>query len=226
MKRYVITFLVVLNVALLVVLAALWLNSDGSLRNARWVAPVPVTNDYLQMLPALPERQSVDTNRFLALLERPLFQLTRRPPPPPPPAPTAAAPEAVDNLSTAQLSGVVAGEKTASIIITMAGKARRVRLNDSVDGWMLQSIQGRSVTFSSGGQTRVLQLPRAAVTNFSGSTLPVPVTPMPQIPLPSAPPQQSATQVTPPPAPATPPATATDAPSTPPRRSRFSSGPQ
>lgn len=226
MKRYVITFLVVLNVALLVVLAALWLNSDGSLRNARWVAPVPVTNDYLQMLPALPERQSVDTNRFLALLERPLFQLTRRPPPPPPPAPTAAASEAVDNLSTAQLSGVVAGEKTASIIITMAGKARRARLNDSVDGWMLQSIQGRSVTFSSGGQTRVLQLPRAAVTNFSGSTLPVPVTPMPQIPPPSAPPQQSATQVTPPPAPATSPATATDAPSTPPRRSRFSSGPQ
>lgn len=226
MKRYVITFLVALNVALLVVLAALWLNSDGSLRNARWVAPVPVTNDYLQMLPALPERQSVDTNRFLALLERPLFQLTRRPPPPPPPAPTAAAPEAVDNLSTAQLSGVVAGEKTASIIITMAGKARRVRLNDSVDGWMLQSIQGRSVTFSSGSQTRVLQLPRAAVTNFSGSTLPVPVTPMPQMPLPSAPLQQSATQVTPPPAPATPPATATDAPSTPPRRSRFSSGPQ
>ena len=228
MKRYVITFLVALNVALLVVLAALWLNSDGSLRNARWVAPVPVTNDYLQMLPALPERQSVDTNRFLALLERPLFQLTRRPPPPPPPAPSAAASEAVDNLSTAQLSGVVAGEKTASIIITMAGKARRVRLNDSVDGWMLQSIQGRSVTFSSGSQTRVLQLPRAAVTNFSGSTLPVPVTPMPQMPLPSAPLQQSATQVTPPPAPApaTPPATATDAPSTPPRRSRFSSGPQ
>ena len=228
MKRYAIPVLGVLNVALLAVLASLWLNPDGSLRNARWIAPVPVTNDYLQMLPALPERESVDTNRFLALLERPLFQLTRRPPPPPPPPSAAAAPEAVDNLSTAQLSGVVAGEKTASIIITMAGKARRVRLNDSVDGWMLQSIQGRSVTFSSGSQTRVLQLPRAAVTNFSGSTLPVPVTPMPQMPLPSAPLQQSATQVTPPPAPApaTPPATATDAPSTPPRRSRFSSGPQ
>lgn len=217
MKRYATPILGVLNVALLVVLAALWLNSDGSLRNARWVEPVPVTNDYLQMLPALPERQSVDTNRFLALLERPLFQLTRRPPPPSPPAPTAAAPEAIDNLSTAQLSGVVAGEKTASIIITMAGKARRVRLKDSVDGWMLQSIQGRSVTFSSGGQTRVLQLPRAAVASFSGTALPVPAAPIP--PKPSAPPEQSISQVTPP-------ATAADASPKPPRRSRFSSGPQ
>ncbi len=226
MKRYALTALVMVNVALLAFLAALWLSPDGSLRNSSWVTPSPITNNYLQMLPALPERQSVDTKRFLALLERPLFQLTRRPPPPPPPVPTVAAPEAVDNLSTAQLSGVVAGEKTASIIITMAGKARRVRLNDSVDGWILQSIQGRSVIFSSGGQTRVLQLPRAAVTNFSGSTLPVPVTPMPQIPPPSAPPQQSAIQVAPPPAPATPPATVTDALSTPPRRSRFSSGPQ
>ena len=226
MKRYAMPVLGVLNVALLAVLASLWLSPDGSLRNARWIAPVPVTNDYLQMLPALPERESVDTNRFLALLERPLFQLTRRPPPPPPPPSAAAAPEAVDNLSTAQLSGVVAGEKTASIIITMAGKARRVRLNDSVDGWMLQSIQGRSVTFSSGGQTRVLQLPRAAVTSSSGSTLPVPVTPMPQIPPPSAAPQQSATQVTPPPATVTPSTTATDAPPKPTRRSRFSSGPE
>ena len=217
MKRHALTALVVVNVALLAILAVLWLSPDGSLRNTSWVAPVPITNNYLQMLPALPERQSVDTNRFLALLERPLFQLTRRPPPPPPPPPTAVAPEAVDNLSTAQLSGVVVGEQTASIIITMAGKARRVRLNDSVDGWALQSIQGRSVTFSSGGQTRVLQLPRAAVTSFSGTALPVLATPIPSTP--SAPPEQSTSQVTSP-------ATAADAPPKPPRRSRFSSGPQ
>lgn len=217
MKRYAMTALVVVNVALLAILAALWLNPDGSLRNVRWVAPTPITNDYLQMLPALPERQSVDTNRFLALLERPLFQLTRRPPPPPPPSPTAVAPEAVDNLSTAQLSGVVIGEQTASIIITMAGKARRVRLNDSVDGWKLQSIQGRSVTFASGSQTRMLQLPRAAVASFSGTALPVHVAPIP--PTPSAPPEQSTSPVTPP-------ANAAEASPKPPRRSRFSSGPQ
>lgn len=178
MKRHVLTALTFIDVALAAVLAALWLNPDGSLRNARWVAPQAIQNDYLQMLPALPERKPVDTSRFLVLLERPLFQLTRRPPPPPPP-PSAVVDAPVDNLSTAQLSGVVAGESAGSIIITIAGKARRVRLNESVDGWSLQSIQGRSVTFAASGQTRVLQLPRAPATTFSGAALPVFATPAP-----------------------------------------------
>lgn len=226
MKRHALTMLLVINVALAVVLAALWLNPDGSLRNTHWAAPVPIKNDYLQMLPFLPERQPIDTNRFLALLERPLFQLTRRPPPPPPP-PTAVVQAPVDNLSTAQLSGVVAGDGSASIIITMAGKARRVRLNESVDGWALQSIQGRSVTFAGGGQTRTLQLPRAAVTSSSGAALPASPLPMPAAPpAPSAvieSPAPIAAQATPLPTAVTPPASAAAADATPkpPRRSRF-----
>ena len=192
MKRHVLAVLALINMALVAALAALWLNPDGSLRNARWIAPAAIKNDYLQMLPPLPERSAVDTSRFLALLERPLFQATRRPPPPPPP-PSAVVEAPVDNLSTAQLSGVVAGEHTASIILTIAGKARRVRLNESVDGWILQSIQGRSVTFSAGGQTRVLQLPRAAMTTFSGAALPVPV-PLAQPVAPAVPPPAPVTQ--------------------------------
>lgn len=228
MNRHVLAVLAVINVALVVALAALWLNPDGSLRNTRWAAPMPIKNDYLQMLPFLPERQPIDTNRFLALLERPLFQLTRRPPPPPPPL-SVVAQAPIDNLSTAQLSGVVVGDGTATIIVTMAGKARRVRLNESVDGWTLQSIQGRSVTFAGGGQTRVLQLPRAAMTSFSGTTLPVPATPVPPAPpAPSAaiePPAQSATQAVPAPAAPSDNAAAADAAPKSPRRSRFSSGP-
>ena len=220
MKRYVLAMLLVLNVALAVALAALWFSMDGGLRNIHWVAPEPIKNDYLQMLPSLPERQPIDTNRFLVLLERPLFQLTRRPPPPPPP-PAAVVEAPVDNLSTAQLSGVVAGDGGASIIITMAGKARRVRLNEAVDGWVLQSIQGRSVTFASGGQTRTLQLPRAAVTSFSGAAPPVPAAPPPA---PPAPPAPSAAIDQPAPTPAN--AAAADATPKPSRRPRFTSGPQ
>ena len=219
MKRHVLAMLLALNVALAVALAALWFSMDGGLRNIHWAAPEPIKNDYLQMLPSLPERQPIDTNRFLVLLERPLFQLTRRPPPPPPP-PAAVVEVPVDNLSTAQLSGVVAGDGGASIIINMAGKARRVRLNEAVDGWVLQSIQGRSVTFAGGGQTRTLQLPRAAMTTSSGTAPPMPYAPS----APSAviePPAPSAAYVAPVPAPATPPATAADATPKPPRRSRF-----
>ncbi|MBP6599932.1 MAG: hypothetical protein KA216_10885 [Giesbergeria sp.] len=225
MKRHALTILVALNVALTMVLAALWLKPDGSVRNIHWAEPAPLTNDYLQMLPTLPARQQVDTNRFLALLERPLFQLSRRPPPPPPPSAPEVAP-VVDTLSAAQLSGVVVGDGAASAIITIAGKGRRVRLNESVDGWTLQSIQGRSVTFASGGQTRVLQLPRAAVANFSGAALPVA---LPAPPAPAPPPEQSATPVMPSgnaAATAATAATAADTSAAPPRRSRFSSGPQ
>ena len=85
MKRHVLTLLLLTNAALVLVLAFVWLAPDRSLRNVRWEPPVPVTSDYLQMLPVLPERSRVDTSRFMALLERPLFSLTRRPPPPAPP---------------------------------------------------------------------------------------------------------------------------------------------
>ena len=228
MKRHVLAVLVAINVALLVVLAALWFSPDGSLRSARWTPPAAITNDYLQMLPSLPQRQPVDTSRFLALLERPLFQLTRRPPPPPPP-PSEAVQAPVDNLSTAQLSGIVAAEGGASIIITMAGKARRVRLHESVDGWTLQSIQGRSVIFAGGGQTRTLQLPRAAMTNAAGAAAPIPAISAPPI---AAPPPPPAAAIEPPStaqataAPAAPPSSAAGVTPKPSRRSRFSSGPE
>lgn len=228
MKRHALAVLAALNAALVLALAALWLSPDGHLRNTRWTPPAAIANDYLHMLPSLPQRQPVDTSRFLALLERPLFQPTRRPPPPPPP-PSAVVQAPVDNLSTAQLSGVVAGEGGASIIITLAGKARRVRLNESVDGWTLQSIQGRNVVFAGGGQTRTLQLPRAALTHSAGGAAPVPAPPPPAPPLPAAaiePPAPSTVQPAPPPAPAASSANTADAAPKSPRRSRFSSGPQ
>ena len=232
MKRHVLAVLVVMNAALVVLLVALWLNPDGSLRGIRWTPPAAITNDYQKMLPSLPQRQPVNTSRFLALLERPLFQLTRRPPPPPPP-PSAVVEAPVDNLSTAQLSGVVAGNGSASIIITMAGKARRVRLNESVDGWTLQSIEGRSVIFAGGGQTRTLQLPRAAMTNTVGAAAPAPAMfappiapPPPSLPLPPAAAIESPSTAQAAATPAAPPASAAGTTPKPPRRSRFSSGPE
>lgn len=172
MKRHALTLLVLTNAALALVLVFLWVARDGSLRNVRWEPPEPVASDFRQMIPALPERARVDTSRFMVLLERPLFALNRRPPPPPPP-PVAEVEAPPDNLSSARLSGVFMGAGTGGVIINIAGKNRRVRLNESVDGWVLQTVQGRSVTFASGGQTRVLQLPRAALATFSGQAPPV-----------------------------------------------------
>jgi hypothetical protein len=168
MKRYALNLLLLLNATLALVLAWMWFAPDGSLRNAHWTAPPPRTANYSAMLPPLPGIASADTSQFIAMLDRPLFSSSRRPPPPPPPPPPAQAQAPVDNLSTARLSGLFFGDGVGGIIINIAGKHRRVRLNEGVDGWLLKSIQERSVTFARGDESRTLPLPRGALTTYTG----------------------------------------------------------
>lgn len=179
MKRYALSALLLLNVVLAVWLVWLWFTPQGALRNVRWQPPAARQTDLSSLLPALPPLLQADTGQFIVLLERPLFSPTRRPPPPPPPPPAA---EPVDSFSTARLSGVFEGPGGTGIIIQIAGKDRRLQLNQALDGWTLQSVQGRQVTFSNGGHTRVLQLPRAALTAYTGqplATVPAPAQPPP-----------------------------------------------
>ena len=183
MKRNALTLLVALNVVLVLVLAALWLHRDGSVRNVRWQAPKPITSDYLQMLPVLPERTRVDTARFMSWLERPLFSVTRRLPPPPPPPSPSTPPAPVDTLADAKLLGVAENGQTGAVILHIGGKSRRVRLNEMVDGgWVLRTVQARSATFDNAGQTRTLQLVRAAVSTYTGAVIPVSAPPVPPPP--------------------------------------------
>ena len=168
MKRYALPVLLLLNGVLALGLAWLWFTPQGTLRNVRLQPPVAQQTDLSNLLPALPPLVQADTGQFMVLLERPLFSPTRRPPPPPPP-PAAAA--AVDNLSTARLSGVFEGPGGTGIIIQIDGKDRRLQLNQALYGWTLRSVQGRLVTFGNGDQTRMLQLPRAALTTYTGQPL-------------------------------------------------------
>ncbi len=168
MKRYALPILLLVNGALAVWLAWIWFTPQGELRNVRWQPPAAQQTDLSSLLPALPALVQADTGRFTVLLERPLFSSTRRPPPPPLPPPAAAP---VDNLSTARLSGVFEGPGGTGIIIQIAGKDSRLQLNQALEGWTLRSVQGRQVTFSSGSETRVMQLPRAALTTYTGRAL-------------------------------------------------------
>ena len=181
MKKYSLHILVLVNVLLVLVLARLWLDSAGRPRNIHWRAPAPQTADYAAMVPSFPGLAPADTSQFISMLDRPVFSPTRRPPPPPPPPQEK---EPTDNLSTAQLSGLFQGGSEGGVIIQIAGKHRRVRLSDSVEGWVLSSIQERSVTFTRAGQSRVLQLPRAAVTTYTGLPPPTmaPARPMQSVP--------------------------------------------
>lgn len=169
MRRYALQILLLVNAALALVLLWLWVLPDGSLRNVHWQPPEARKTDLANMLPALPGVGSADTSQFIAMLDRPLFSMTRRPPPPPPPPAHAEAP--VDTLSTARLTGVFRGAGAGGIIINIAGKDRRVRLNEAIDGWTVLAIQERNVTFARGGNTRTLTLPRAALATYTGLSM-------------------------------------------------------
>lgn len=167
MRRVALPLLVILNAGLLCFLAWVWFTPDGQVRGMRWQSPSPVKVDLQALLPALPGPGQADTSQFLGMLERPLFSPTRRPPPPPPP-PKAEVPEPVNRFAQAKLTGVFEGAGVGGIIINYEGKDRRVPLNGTLDGWKLLSVTGAQATFSQRGQTRVVQLQRAALTAYTG----------------------------------------------------------
>lgn len=168
MKRYALHLLTGLAIGLALVLAALWFRPDSTVRNGTWVPPEPLRADYQAMLPTLPGVGSADTSRFVAMLDRPIFSVTRRPPPPPPPPEAAQPPPPPDNLSTARISGMFQGNGAGGVIILVAGKQQRAQINDLVDGWTLKAIQGQSATFVRGGQQRVLTLQRSLLQTGAG----------------------------------------------------------
>ena len=181
--------LAVLNVLLALVLVFLWLAPDRQAQHLRWTPPQPQTTDYASMLPNLPPVQPVTTGQFVAMLDRPLFTSTRRPPPPPEPKAAAAS----DSLSSARLTGVFVGSGDGGVIIQLAGKDRRVRLREQVDGWTLSAVDARSATFTSGSGARTLQLLRGNLASYTGQS-PTVAPPQPQIqpqpiPAPAAPAQ-------------------------------------
>lgn len=162
------------GLAMAATLVWLWITPQGQVRDeVHWREPAALRADYGAMVPAVSVAAAPDAQQFLGMLDRPLFTLTRRPPLPPPPPKAVEAPPPPDNLSAARLQAIfdVPGEG-GSVILLVAGKSRRVRVNAAVDGWVLKSIEGQTVSFVQRGQTRVLRLQRGALTTYAGLGMP------------------------------------------------------
>ncbi len=157
--------LLAVNLALLCLIALMWVRPDGTLRNVHWRAPEPLRADLANLVPPFMPDKQVDASRFLAMLERPLFSITRRPPPPPPPA---QPPQPPDHLSTARLTGIVRGDKTGYVILLINGKQHRIQQNQGVEGWTLKSLGDRQATFTRGDQSQTLNMQRADVSKYTG----------------------------------------------------------
>ncbi len=157
MKRHVLHVLLALVALLALALLALWVTPSGALRHLRWQPPAAQSFDYAAVVPALPDPAAADTRRFVALLDRPLFSLTRRPSPPEPVEDAAPS----DAMGSARLLGLFEGKGDGGVIVLLDGKPRRVRLHERVDGWQLSAVQPRGATFTRAGQKRELPLERA-----------------------------------------------------------------
>lgn len=210
--------LAALCAALGIGLTWLWVTPQGQLRDAvHWREPAALRTDYRAMGPALAQIDAADMQRSSALLDRPLFSMTRRPPQLMAAAPVDTAP---DRLSQARLRAIVEGPQAGgSIIVEIDGKSHRIQTQRAFEGWTLQSLdtQARTATLTRSGQTRVLTLQRGQLSAGpararASSTRPPLPRPAPSISAPRAAPRPGSLAVPPgqaadaPPADGTPPA--------------------
>lgn len=151
----------VLPAVLLLVFAAMWLRPSG-LRNSDWEPPAPLPPEVeVGVSSILENARSANLSRFGSILERPLFSSTRRP------APVKAAEKAdaplapPDPLETTRIYGVFSVGGVSGIIADLDGKPRRIPVGGALGPWRVSAVADRDITFTRGGETRVIQLRRA-----------------------------------------------------------------
>ena len=109
---------------------------------------------------------TIPLSQLAVTRDRPIFSPSRRPPAPvaaapiyvPPPAPRIA--KAEPERPPLTLVGTIAGEKDAIAVFVLQGTGTTIRLhpNESHEGWVLLSVQGREATMSKGGASAVMAL--------------------------------------------------------------------
>ena len=161
MNRGLTVFLLALSTLLAGVLVWMWIGPGGALRGIHWQAPPAVRPDLGSLSTMSVQRDDVDSSRFMAILDRPVFSVTRRPPPPPPP-PKPVVVAKPDPLDTIHLYGLFSGASGGGVIARVDGKTRRVKVSEAVGDWSLKEIRPRDVVFSKGGETRVVPLMQAS----------------------------------------------------------------
>lgn len=141
-------------------LTALWLGPDARPRPHGWEPPAPLLPEIT--IPSGPAgmdaRAPSGVGAYFAILDRPVFAPDRRPPPPPDAKPVEPPPDPLAGLT---LFGVFSGSDFSGIVARINDRVRRVRVGELLGDWTVQGVQGRSVTFVRGDETRTVQLAHA-----------------------------------------------------------------
>lgn len=157
MSRKLTLFLVAINLALAAGLAWQWLSPAGQ-RSTHWAAPAPLAPQLGAGSAGMQLGQESDAARVAALLERPVFAVTRRPLPPPKVAAAAPVAPPPDPLDSVHIFGMFSGSEGGGLIVRAEGKTRRLKVSESFGEWRLREIRGTDAVFARAGETRVISL--------------------------------------------------------------------
>ena len=136
-------------------------------------SPNPPATDARQAAPKAPPvvptgnpLWTIPLSQLAVTRDRPIFSPSRRPPAPvvaapiyvPPPAPRIS--KAEPERPPLTLVGTIAGEKDAIAVFVLQGTGTTIRLhpNESHEGWVLLSVQGREATLQKAGASAVMAL--------------------------------------------------------------------
>ena len=166
------SWLVAINVALALLLAALWLAPGAPAAWRSWQPPAPQAPALDDVRAATLVANAAATASYPAVVERPLMDPTRRPPTAAS-APSAAAsappPTAIDQV---RLRGIVAGPALNGVLIEQDGKTSFVRRGERIGDWTLESLRGREADFVRNGEHRRIELPVAFGASDPGAASP------------------------------------------------------
>ena len=156
---------------MLVLLAALWWAPGPLAAWRQWQAPPPQAPNLDDVRAAVLRANPAAAALSPVVTERPLFNDTRRAALPATSA--ASAPKAAPSpIEQARLQGVIAGPTLSGVMLEEGGKARFVRVGESVGDWKLARLHDRQAVFVRGGQERTLEWQAPAAAAAPGAAAP------------------------------------------------------
>ena len=156
---------------MLVLLAALWWAPGPLAAWRQWQAPPPQAPNLDDVRAAVLRANPAAAALSPVVTERPLFNDTRRAALPATSA--ASAPKrAPSPIEQARLQGVIAGPTLSGVMLEEDGKARFVRVGESVGDWKLARLRDRQAVFVRGGQERTLEWQAPAAAAAPGAAAP------------------------------------------------------
>jgi hypothetical protein len=158
-----------LGLLLALTLGALWFAPGPVAQWRAWRAPEPQPPNLDDVRAALLVANPAAAADYPAVLERPLLLPSRRAVASASDPIEAAAPQAIEQVT---FTGIVSGPTLAGVLLEENGQARFLRRGEAIGDWTLESIDGRTLSFKRGDESKSIDLPYADQSAATGGNAP------------------------------------------------------